>query len=269
VGTPTDDVERRRSKPYAERTGARYWWYRRRGVACDPPSLALLTDEEWELLEAWYDETDSKGLAGECGIPAIALLEALIVGGPISRVVQLGHFAGFSALLLGFALRRMACSRSLFSIDLDPGQSAFAEAWIVRAKLEDHVRIATGDSRDVAMPRAAADWLGGGAQLVFVDSSHRYGETLEELDLWYDQLAGGGLILLHDASIFAQNFDSTGQGGVHRAAREWTARRGVPALLLNADLVAGTAPERLVYGDPCGLAIIQKPYGQEQGGRSS
>jgi hypothetical protein len=59
--------------------------------------------------------------------------------------------------------------------------------------------------------------------LIILDSSHEYGATLRELDLWYGALAPGGLLVVHDVSRFAQSFDVTQSGGVRRAFDEWRA----------------------------------------------
>ncbi|WP_201445481.1 hypothetical protein, partial [Belnapia sp. F-4-1] len=82
------------------------------------------------------------------------------------------------------------------------------------------------------------------------------------LDLWYDRLAPGGLLSLHDTSAFAQEFDRSGEGGVLRAAREWGAGRNM--ILLNnfvgeAGPGAAGSPNRLTYKDGCGFGLVQKP----------
>ncbi len=63
--------------------------------------------------------------------------------------------------------------------------------------------------------------------MILLDSSHEYLATVQELDLWYPALQEGGILLLHDVSIFAAGFDVTGRGGVRRAFDEW--RRKNPA----------------------------------------
>ena len=72
--------------------------------------------------------------------------------------------------------------------------------------------------------------------MILLDSSHEYGATVQELDLWYPALQTGGIFLLHDVSVFAAGFDVTGEGGVHRAFDEW--RRKNPqaeAICLNGE----------------------------------
>src|SRR5262249_46210733 len=44
-----------------------------------------------------------------------------------------------------------------------------------------------------------------------------------------------------------------------RALQEWLRDASVPAVLLNADAPPAVPGDRLIYGDPCGAAILQKP----------
>lgn len=94
--------------------------------------------------------------------------------------------------------------------------------------------------------------------MILVDSCQSYGHTLRELDLWFDQLTVGGLMVLHDVSEQAMAYDSTAKGGVRRAVNESAARRHVPRFLLNEHVRGGTALRDIVYLDGRGLGIIQK-----------
>ena len=165
----------------------------------------------------WYAETDRSGPIGECAVPLISFLQGLVMGSRVNRIVQLGTCAGYSALLLGWMLRRMNAEQGLFSLDLDPTSCEMSRRWITCAGLQNHVEIAERNSLDPQSPIAAKEYLGGDPELIILDSSHEYRATLAELDLWYDALAPGGLLLLHDVSRFADDFDVTHEGGVGRA----------------------------------------------------
>ncbi|HKP92847.1 MAG TPA: class I SAM-dependent methyltransferase, partial [Chthoniobacterales bacterium] len=105
----------------------------------------------------------------------------------------------------------------------------------------------------------AAKYLGEAPHLVLIDSSHEYAATVAELDLWYPELAPGGLVLLHDTSRFAEDFDVTHEGGVRRAFLEWRAAHPeTEALLLNGEsrTMEGRRP---LYKDACGLGVLHKP----------
>jgi predicted O-methyltransferase YrrM len=226
-----------------------------------PPVYGFLTDEEWKVIDEWYADTDlSSNRLGECNVPAITLIQGLIMGSAIRQVVQLGHLAGYSTLLLGFMMRRMNFKRSVFSIDVSPEASDYTRGWIARAELEEYVEIFVGDSAASSSAEAAERFFGTPPALVFVDSSHGYRHTLRELTVWHRMLSPGGIIVLHDASKFASSFDPDAEGGVFRALQEWLGRTGWPAVLLNGDVTASVPADALVFGDPCGLAIIQKSF---------
>jgi predicted O-methyltransferase YrrM len=83
------------------------------------------------------------------------------MGNRASRIVQLGTCAGYSALLLGWMLRRMKVEQGLFSLDLDPVSCEISRRWITRGGLQDFVEIAERNSLDPQSPLAARDYLGG------------------------------------------------------------------------------------------------------------
>ncbi|MBI5344682.1 MAG: hypothetical protein HZB83_05005 [Deltaproteobacteria bacterium] len=85
-----------------------------------PPIYSFLTGNEWEILEKWYEDTESRKLLGECNIPFISSVQGFIMGSVINNIVQLGHFAGYSTLLIGFMMRRMKMKNSFITIDIDP-----------------------------------------------------------------------------------------------------------------------------------------------------
>jgi hypothetical protein len=75
---------------------------------------------------------------------------------------------------------------------------------------------------------------------------------------WYGALAPGGLLVLHDVSRFAVEFDVTHQGGVGRAFTEWRkAHPEVETFCLNADARTMESPHPL-YKDACGVGLIYK-----------
>jgi predicted O-methyltransferase YrrM len=178
-------------------------------------------DDEWDLLSRWFDDSEHKyhGTV-EAGIPAMSLLIGLITGNGIHHIVQCGHYIGYSSLMSGFYLRKMGKKHSLYSIDIDEKVTSYSQKWIEEAGLNDYVRLTVNDSVSVSEPDLAIAYLGGAPQLVFIDSSHQYKHTLDELDLWYPHVVPGGLIALHDTSVFAKTFDRSNCGGVGKAVEE-------------------------------------------------
>ena len=254
--TPGDSS---RSRAWKDNPQPRYWWHHLTGHDYVPPVYAELSDDEWSVIRDWYAETDRSGPIGECAVPLISFLHGFVAGNRVARIVQLGTCAGYSALLLGWMLRRMNARHGLFSLDLDPAMCERARRWMERAGLQDFVEIAEGTSLDAASVEAARKYLGADPDLIIVDSSHEYRSTLAELDLWYPALAPGGLLVLHDVSEFAAGFDVTSEGGVRRAFAEWRkAHPEVETFSLNNDSRSMEAA-RPAYKDACGVGLIHKP----------
>jgi len=248
-----------RSRCWTTDARPRYWWHRLPGMDYVPPVYSDLSEEEWLIVRDWFKETDQSGRIGECVVPLMSLLHGIIMGNRADRIVQLGTCSGYSMLLIGFMLRRMDALHGLFTVDCDPEMCGIAQRWLSRAALDIFVRIEEVDSTNPAALKAAAQYLGGAPNLIILDSSHEYAATLLELDLWYPSLAPGGLILLHDTSRFAQDFDVTREGGVRRALLEWRAANpDAEALLLNGESRTMEGP-RPLYKDACGLGILHKP----------
>jgi len=251
--------ETERSRHWGERPGGRYWWHRLPGMDFVPPIYSDPSDAEWEIIRAWYDETDRSGAIGECAVPLISLLHGLVMGNRITRIVQLGTCSGYSSLLLGFMLRRMNAPGGLFTLEIDPALSAMTRSWLARAGLTNFVTVAERNSLDPGSIVAARDHFGGAAELILLDSSHEYHATMQELELWYPFLDPGGILLLHDVSRFAADFDVTQEGGVGRAFAEWRRQHPeVETLCLNGESRSMNLP-RPLYKDACGLGIIHKP----------
>lgn len=248
-----------RSRRWTKAESPRYWWHRLPGMDYVPPVYGELTDEEWRVLEEWYGATDGSQMIGECAVPLISLLHGFIMGNRVERIVQLGTCAGYSALLLGWMLRRLAAEHALFSLDIDEQMCAISRRWIGRAGLSDVVEIARGDSTAAESVVVARHYLGVPPDLILIDSSHQYHDTAAELALWYPALASGGLIVLHDVSAFAAGFDVTGAGGVRRAFEEWRRKTpGCESILLNGEASSMEGP-RAFYKDACGVALLHKP----------
>ena len=249
----------RRSRRWTHDPAPRYWWHRLPGMDYVPPVYGWLSDDEWAVVADWYAETDRAAQIGEAAVPLISLLHGLVMGNRAARVVQLGTHAGYSALLIGFMLRRMEARRGLFTLDIDREFCEIARGWLGRAGLLDFVEVAEGSSLDAASLSRARDYLGGAPELIILDSSHEYRATLQELDLWYAELAPGGLLVVHDVSRFAQSFDVTQSGGVRRAFDEWRAANpGAETFLLNGEARSMDLP-RPFYKDACGVGLIHKP----------
>lgn len=235
----------------------RFWWFREANYL--PRCYAELNLHQFETLIHWFDKTNQKKLIGECNIPAIEMLLGFIYGNNISRMVQFGHFAGWSTLLLGWAFQRMNKRRALFTLDINSGNSEFTQTYVEKAGLDDMVMVETMNSIDEVAPKAVHLYFQNQPEVIFIDSSHNEEETYQELLLWWDHLTPGGVVFLHDASVFAKRYDKRGGGGVHEAIWYFLETSLGEGVLINGDVTKDT-PRPLVYDDGCGLGIIQKDY---------
>ncbi len=248
-----------RSRAFSTAAETRFWWHRVPRHDYVPPIYAGLTDAEWNLLSEWYAETSRQNLIGECAAPIMSLLHGLIMGNGIHRLVQLGTFSGYSTLLLGFFLRQMGAARGLCTFEIGAPLCAFTQRWLERADLTAVVRSELCNSLDPVAPEIARAHLGGAPELIFIDSSHEYENTLAELEAWYPHLAPGGFVVLHDSSEFAASFDATKAGGVSRAFQEWReAHPEAETFSINRHVCAQAEPG-MIYQDFCGAGLIQKP----------
>lgn len=238
----------------AGHNGDRYWWYKLDNNTYIPPIYSFLTNDEWDIMEKWYDHTDVDGVIGECNVTNMCALHGFIMGNGVSRIVQTGTFVGYSTLLLGFMLRYMGKKHSLVTIDIHQPVSDFTENYINMAGLQEYVKVVTANSSDSNLPEKCIDYLEGNPQILIIDSSHQYQHTLDELNLWYQYIIPNGFIFMHDTSESAREYDSTKQGGVKRALGEWLEGKDVNYININSD----KSEHDLVYLDGCGLGIIQK-----------
>jgi len=223
-----------------------------------PLLYAALAPQEQTILQQWYDATSVHGDAGEIGIAMASIAIGLISGSNIRRIVQTGHCFGYSTLLIGFCLRHMGAKHGLWSVDINPLCTQVTADWVMRSGLLPYIWLHTACSADPNNPTLAKDLLGGRPEMLIIDSSHQYAHTLRELELWYDELVPGGIVLMHDISRFAEGWDSTNQGGVRRALSEWLLNHDVDCLLLNKDVHDWRQGGTPGYHDVSGLAIFQK-----------
>lgn len=236
----------------------RFWWHHMFAADYVPPVYSFLTNDEWDTLASWYHDSQANNYLGGCQVPFLSFIQALIMGSGITSVVQLGHYAGYSTLMMGFMLRRLGGKHSLYTIDISEPLCQFTRRWVENARLNEVVKVVCSDSAALEQPTLAKAYLGKAPELLVIDSSHIYEHTLRELELWYPAMRPGGFILCHDSSEFARQFDATGQGGVKRALDEW---RAAHPEVSGINVVNGAALHLRteVYKDSCGACLMQVP----------
>jgi predicted O-methyltransferase YrrM len=238
----------------------RHLWHQLDSPSGGPFYFLLLSEVQRQVLRDWLTDTSSRKMIGETSVSAIGMMAGLVLGNRIERVAQCGHYAGFSLLVLGMLMQQARIPGRIVSVDIDQHMTNYTRSWIDRAGLSD---IATAEVLDSGDPFAAwqvEDKLGGSPELLFVDSSHQYRHTLEEMDLWSQFVKPGGFICLHDVSAFSSYQDANGLGGVPAALREWLPRNpNVAGLAIDpgaTDLARFHAASP-VYRDPCGFGLLQ------------
>lgn len=128
-------------------------------------------------------------------------------------IVECGVFKGYTT----FALLHGAIEAGLrlTSYDTMPATRTWAEALIAPS-------IPLGDDRwknwtfvQKRSVHAAGDWADGSVGLFFLDTTHKYADTKEELDAWLPKMRPDGIICGHD---YLNSHDSY---GVKRALEEF------------------------------------------------
>lgn len=125
-------------------------------------------------------------------------------------VVELGCYVGWTSAHLAVGLAANGSDARLWCLDYDARFLGAARGNLARLGLADRVEWVHGLSLD----RAILDRLPREIDLLFIDTSHEYQATLDEIAAYAPRLTPGGCIALHD---------SISQDGVRRAlAERWS-----------------------------------------------
>ena len=151
------------------------------------------------------------------------LLVGLLAAQGATKILQLGTYLGWSALVLADLVYPHGY---VVSVDPDPGYLQQAERYARLASL-GNLHFIKGFSQDEDVANLANEYLSGDPptwDAIYIDTTHHYAQTVRELEIYCGQVAGPGtLVLLHDASTHAQSLDVESQGGVKAAITEWLA----------------------------------------------
>lgn len=160
-------------------------------------SAALGRGEDFELATtyAWNSEPSVSGFLGELAFHTRA-----------RTIVELGCYVGWTSAHFAFA-QRAAGGGQLWCVDSDERFLNAAQRNLERRQLASGVNFVRGLSLDA--PVLAA--LPASIDLLFIDTSHEYQPTLDEIATYSPRLAPGGCIVLHD---------TISQDGCRRALRD-------------------------------------------------
>ena len=225
-------------------------WYYDRKIKIDPPFAHMLDDDEIISCANWFTETTDDPFIGDSGFIAISVIADLILGNQIEQVVQLGHYAGFGSLIMGMILKKVSPDARLISFDIDSRMTEFCDRLMERAGLQDVVRHVCMDSTDPGTIEVAAAHLKGAPQLIFIDASKQYRNTITEVKLWTPYITG--FVIAHDVSNVAKGDQANGALGVSDGLIDSGCFPPHNLLLLDPLTEVRTG---FPYLDPCGLGI--------------
>jgi len=136
--------------------------------------------------------------------------------------LELGTRIGFSTLIFADILAHNKATGQIWTVDPWEPDVEKARKYVDKAALSPVVHFLVGRSTDSAIVSELKKK--GPFDMIYVDSSHIYNETLEELRIFAE---GEGLsdartlIMFHDAGKGARNMDATNAGGVPLALSRW------------------------------------------------
>jgi predicted O-methyltransferase YrrM len=128
-----------------------------------------------------------------------------------ANVVELGCFVGWTSAHLAFALKAGGQAGSLYCVDPNQSHLETALTNLKRLGLEQKVTFLKGFSLD----ETVISRLPKEIDILFIDTTHRYPDTLHEIAAYTPRMAAGGLIVLHDSICWP---------GVRRSLIELTGR---------------------------------------------
>jgi predicted O-methyltransferase YrrM len=109
-------------------------------------------------------------------------------------VVELGCFVGWTSVHLAMALEARGSTGRLFCVDY---QQDYLD--VTRANLDRHgVAHVAQFVRGMSMDSAVLASLPPRPDIVFLDTSHEYPDTLREIETYLPRLTPGGFLVIHD-----------------------------------------------------------------------
>ena len=127
----------------------------------------------------------------QVGLVEGSFLKMLVALTSARRVVEVGMFTGYSALMMASAL---PADGRLFTCDVDPEAEAMARSFFARSAHGEKIEIVMGPARET-LPR-----IPGPVDLVFIDGSHTADYVRNDSEVAFRLVTARGLIVWHDYS---------------------------------------------------------------------
>jgi predicted O-methyltransferase YrrM len=110
-------------------------------------------------------------------------------------VIELGPFSGWSSAHIAWALHLRNVAAQLYCVELHEKHIEALRSNLARYGLDSGVKIIHGSSLD----KAVLDQLPSSADVIFLDTSHTYPATRNEILTYSQRLAPNGCFILHDS----------------------------------------------------------------------
>ncbi len=139
-----------------------------------------------------------------------------------ARLLQLGTCSGYTALVLADIMKRSFRPGHLYTVEINQDSHNYARQQAEAAKLNDMIDFIDGSSTDKKVLDTVRKH--GPFDMVYIDSSHAYKESLKELEFYVNDksiVSPTSFVFFHDATHFAKQYDPTNCGGVRKALDEW------------------------------------------------
>jgi predicted O-methyltransferase YrrM len=111
------------------------------------------------------------------------------------HVIELGCYTGWTSTHIALGLKAAGRAGQIACVDISQRYLNVAQANLQHSDLAGSASFICGRSLD----RAVQDALPARADIVFIDSSHAYQETLDEIEFYSSRLETNGMIVLHDS----------------------------------------------------------------------
>lgn len=146
----------------------------------------------------------------------LSVIAGILMARGAKRIVQLGTYHGVGSVVLA-AVARQNDPAGGRVLNIDVGDLGAARGLCEAAGLAEYSEwLMTSSTAPDALARWAEGW-----DALYIDTSHEYEQTAEELRLYTPGAAAGTVILLHDAASEAARREP--HIGVGRAVRDFLA----------------------------------------------
>jgi predicted O-methyltransferase YrrM len=211
------------------------------------PYRELMQPQTVAVLDELYNDFEAAGVSDQSILSFLTMY--LRIKQP-TQVIELGTWIGCSCLVMADVLANNDNVGQLVTVDPAEDKQAKARQYVLDAGLFETVTFLPGESCDEHVLLYLRD--NAPYEVVYIDSLHGYENMLKELGVYCPGngiVDKDGIMILHDASHVAKDFDPTKRGGVRRALDEW---------ILEHDEMQMLILEPPAWTNPCGIGIITR-----------